>query len=60
MNREIIKAVADAGYGASKKEKERQRHSRHQLSAGEDMLKRQNDTGIKEASDCITWIPDRP
>ena len=24
------------------------------------MLKRQNDTGIKEASDCITWIPDRP
>lgn len=27
---EIIKAVADAGYGASKKEKERQRHSRHQ------------------------------
>lgn len=27
---EIIKAVADAGYGASKKKKERQRHSRHQ------------------------------
>lgn len=23
-------------------------------------VKRQNDTGIKEASDCITWIPDRP
>lgn len=27
---EIIKAVTDAGYGASKKEKERQRHSHHQ------------------------------
>ena len=27
---EIIKAVADAGYGHRKKEKERQRYSRHQ------------------------------
>ena len=24
------------------------------------MLKDRDDTGIKEASDCITWIPDRP
>ena len=57
---EIIKAVADAGYGASKKGEGAAKTQSSSASAGEDMLKRQNDTGIKEASDCITWIPDRP
>lgn len=57
---EIIKAVADAGYGASKKGEGAAKTQSSSASAGEDMLKEQNDTGIKEASDCITWIPDRP
>ena len=54
---EIIKAVADAGYGASKKGEGAAKTQSSSASAGEDMLK---DSGIKEASDCITWIPDRP
>ena len=57
---EIIKAVADAGYGASKKGEGAAKIQSSSASAGEDMLKDRDDTGIKEASDCITWIPDRP
>ncbi len=46
---EIIKAVADAGYGASKKEEGAAKTQSSSALAGEDMLKDRDDTGIKES-----------
>ncbi len=57
---EIIKAVADAGYGASKKRRRSGKDTVVISICRRRYVKRQNDAGIKEASDCITWIPDRP
>ena len=57
---EIIKAVKDAGYGASKK---RRRSSEGAAGTGfgrRGYAKRQRDAGTKETSDRIGGISDRP
>ena len=60
MNRRSLRQSQMPDNGASKKGEGAAKTQSSSASAGEDMLKDENDTGIKEASDCITWIPDRP
>ncbi len=56
---EIIKAVKDAGYGASKKGEGAAKVSRHRLWPEDGYAKRQRDAGTKETSDRIGGISDR-
>lgn len=57
---EIIKAVTDAGYGASKKGEGAAKTQSQSSVRWRRHVKRQRDTGIKETPDRITWIFDRP